>query len=86
MATYQLEYHTYSHTVDASTKAKAIKVWYEMLVPNLAPQGVTYKAFAKDCTAVRQKVVKVDTWQCPVDGQRLGRKEFVSHVRQQHGQ
>ena len=86
MAKYALEYHAMSHTVEAPTKAKAVKVWYEMLVPNLAPQGVTYKAFAKECIAVRQKVVKVESWQCPVEGQRLGRKEFISHVRQQHGQ
>ena len=86
MANYHLNFRQWSHAVEADTKAKAVKAWYLLLVDNLAPQGITPKAFAKGCTAVRQKVVKVEQWQCPVDGTKHGRKEFVSHVRQQHGQ
>lgn len=86
MALYNLNYLQYSHTLDAPTKAKALKGWYDILITTLGPEGVTFKVFAKGCNVVRQKVVKVDTWQCPVDQQRFSRKEFVSHVRQQHGQ
>ena len=86
MALYSLNYRQWSHSLEAPTKAAVLKLWYSQLVETLGPEGVTFKAFAKGCSVVRQKVVKVETWGCPVDGQRFSRKEFVSHVRQQHGQ
>lgn len=84
MAIYHVEYHSWSRKVVADTKAKALKAMYTELVPQLAPQGVTYKAFSTGAVAVREKVVKVERLTCPVDGQAFTRKEFVSHVRQQH--
>jgi hypothetical protein len=84
MAIYILNYRHWSHGLDAPTKAAALKTWYNVLVGSLGPEGVTFKVFTKECSAVRQKAVKVEHWTCPVDGQRLGRKEFVSHVRNTH--
>ena len=86
MALYHLNYRQWSHVLEAPTKAAVLKLWYSQLVEVLGPEGVTFKVFTKGCTAIRQKVVKVETWGCPVDGQRFGRKEFVSHVRTEHPQ
>lgn len=84
MATYHLEYRQWSHRLEAPSKAQALKQWYADLVPSLGPEGVTFKAFTQGCVVVREKVVKVETWVCPVDGHRDTRKGFISHVRAEH--
>ena len=82
MAQYKCTYHNPMFTmtyVEAPTKADALKQLRQHVAPMCKP-----RIFAKRITVERVKVVKSVGFNCAVCMTVVPRKEFVSHVRQQH--
>ena len=77
--TYQNLLENVTVDVEATTKADALKQLRQRIAPMCKP-----KVFAQKVTVERVKVVKSVGFNCAVCSTVVPRKEFVSHVREQH--
>jgi len=66
--------------ITATSKSVALNLYYD----HTAPATMTKKAFAAAVVCTPVKVAKLALIRCPVCTEAFGRKEFVSHVRDEH--